>query len=122
MNGRRRRHDVLYQAAARLGRLRTDSGVDFATRWGSSGAGAGDKGRAEQVYCVTMAADSRAISYGERNVEEGNSEPAVDEGRGAHAQDAHGCEDKDGDCAKAEAERRCDVSSGVKAGRDAGGG
>src|SRR6516162_11017912 len=26
--------------------------------------------------------------------------PAVDEGRGAHAQDAHGCKDKDGDCAK----------------------
>ena len=57
---------------------------------------------------------------GERNGEEGNAEPSVDEGRAAHAQDAHGCEDKDGDCAKAEAERRCDVSSDVKAGRDVG--
>ena len=55
-----------------------------------------------------------------RDSEEDNTKPTVDEGRGAHAQDAHGCEDKDGDCAKAEAERRCDVSSGVKAGRDVG--
>jgi hypothetical protein len=45
----------------------------------------------------------------------------VDEGRGAHAQDTHAREDKDGDCAKAEAERRCNVWSGVKAGRDIGG-
>jgi Tripartite tricarboxylate transporter family receptor len=40
--------------------------------------------------CVTMAADSNAIlSHGERNGEEGNAEPSVDEGRGAHVQDAH---------------------------------
>ena len=34
---------------------------------------------------------------------------------------AHAREDKDRDCAEAEAERRCDVWSGDKAGRDAGG-
>jgi hypothetical protein len=67
-----------------------------------------------------ISADSLAIDARSRDVQEGNTKPAVDEGRGAHAQDAHGCEDKDGDCAKAEAERRCDVSSGVEVGRDVG--
>jgi hypothetical protein len=53
--------------------------------------------------------------------EEDNEEPAVDEGRGAHAEDARAREDKD-DCdrAEAQAERGCGVSAGIKARRDAG--
>jgi hypothetical protein len=69
-----------------------------------------------------MAADSKAhLSHGERNGEEDNADPSVDEGRGTHAEVAHAREDEDGNCAKAGAERRCDVWSGVKTGRDAGG-
>jgi hypothetical protein len=53
--------------------------------------------------------------------EKGDEDPAVDEGRRADAKDARAREDKDdGDRAKTEAERACDVSAGVKAGRRAG--
>jgi hypothetical protein len=53
---------------------------------------------------------------GNNDGQEDNTEPAVDDGRVAYAEDACAREDKDGDHAKAEAERGCDVSSGVKAG------
>jgi hypothetical protein len=45
----------------------------------------------------------------------------MDEGRGAHVEGVCAREDKDGHLAKTYAERGCDVSSGVNAGRDAGG-
>jgi hypothetical protein len=52
--------------------------------------------------------------------EEGNAEPSMDEGRGAHVEGVCAREDKDGDRAKTYAERGCDVWSGVKVGRGAG--
>jgi hypothetical protein len=52
--------------------------------------------------------------------EKGDEDPAVDEGRRADTKDARAREDKGGDRAKTEAERACDVSAGVKAGRRAG--
>jgi hypothetical protein len=56
-----------------------------------------------------------------RDGEEDNEEPAVDEGRGAHAEDARAREDEDnGDRAEVKAERGCGVSAGIKAGRDVG--
>jgi hypothetical protein len=58
---------------------------------------------------------------GEEDGEEGNEESSMDEGRGAHAEDARGPADEDNcDRAQAQAERGCGVSGGIKAGRDAG--
>jgi hypothetical protein len=58
---------------------------------------------------------------GKNDGEEDNAEPAVDEGRGAHAEEARGPADKDsGDRAQAQAERGCRVSAGIKGGRDGG--
>jgi len=56
---------------------------------------------------------------GNGNGEADDEELSVDEGRCADAKDARAREDKDdGDRAKTEAERACDVSAGVKTGRD----
>jgi hypothetical protein len=69
-----------------------------------------------------MVADSLATSvHGNNDGEEDNAEPAMDEGRAAHAEDARARADEDnGDRAQAQAKRGCGVSAGIKAGRDAG--
>jgi hypothetical protein len=58
---------------------------------------------------------------GKNDGQEDNAEPSVDEGRAAHAEDARGPADEDnGDRAQAQAERGRGVSTGIKAGCDAG--
>jgi hypothetical protein len=60
-------------------------------------------------------------AWGNRNGEKGDEDPVVDEGRHPGVKDARTREDKDdGDRSQAEAERACDVSAGVKTGRDVG--
>jgi hypothetical protein len=88
---------------------------------------------ADQVTCVVLAClttlnrrDARAgqiwfRSMGNNDGEEGFEASAVDEGRGAHAEDAGARADEDNcDRAQPQAERGCGVSAGIKAGRDAG--
>jgi hypothetical protein len=58
---------------------------------------------------------------GNRDGEEDNAEPSMDEGRGAHVEGVCAREDKDGgERVETYAERGCDVWSCVKVGRDAG--
>ena len=68
-----------------------------------------------------MIVDDSMVTIGISHGEEGNAEPSVDEGRGAHAQGARARQDEDdGDRAEAQTERSCCVSACIKAGRGAG--
>jgi hypothetical protein len=58
---------------------------------------------------------------GNRDGQEDNAEPSVDEGRAAHAEDARARADEDnGDRAQAQAERGCDATQGISSWCDAG--
>ena len=74
-------------------------------------------------FCFTMrqSAESLAIEARSGDGEEGKTNPAVDEGGGAHAQGARAREDEDdGDRRQGQTERGCRVSAGIKAGGGAG--